>query len=108
MDSAFFSDEMVETLEGLGAEFTISVPFERFAQLKRLVQERRAWWPATADGKSRFFQKEWKPKCSSRKFRFIFIRRETAVQQKGPIQLDLFEPQESAYELKVVGTYKRG
>jgi len=50
MDSAFFSDEMVETLEGLGAEFTISVPFERFAQLKRLVQERRVWWPATADG----------------------------------------------------------
>src|SRR6266511_3082974 len=44
MDSAFFSDEMVTLLEGLGAEFTISVPFERFAQLKRLVQERRVWW----------------------------------------------------------------
>jgi len=32
MDSAFFSDEMVTLLEALGAEFTISVPFERFAQ----------------------------------------------------------------------------
>ena len=108
MDSAFFSDEMVETLEGLGAEFTISVPFERFAQLKRLVQERRVWWPATADGKLRFFQKEWKPKCWSRKFRFIFIRRETALQRKGPIQLDLFEPQEWGYEFKVVVTNKTG
>src|SRR5690348_12627690 len=71
MDSAFFSDEMVETLDGLGTEFTIPVPFERFAQLKRQVQERRVWWPATADGKLRFFQKEWKPKCWSRKFRFL-------------------------------------
>ncbi len=108
LDSAFFSDEMVGALEALGAEFTISVPFERFAQLKRLVQERRVWWPATADGELRFFQKEWKPKCWSRKFRFIFIRRETAVQQKGPIQLDLFEPQESGYEFKVVVTNKTG
>ena len=108
MDSAFFSDEMVETLEGLGVEFTISVPFERFAQLKRLVQERKVWWPATADGKLRFFQKEWKPKCWRRKFRFIFIRRETALQQKGPIQLDLFEPQEWGYEFKVVVTNKTG
>src|SRR5207249_1964516 len=86
MDCAFFSDEMVETLEGLGAEFTISVPFERFAQLKRLVQERRVWWPATADGEVRFFQKEWKPKCWSRKFRFIFIRRGTALQRKSGVR----------------------
>jgi hypothetical protein len=76
--------------------------------LKRLVQERKVWWPATADGKLRFFQKEWKPKCWSRKFRFLFIRRETALQQKGPIQLDLFEPQEWGYEFKVVVTNKTG
>ncbi len=108
MDSAFFSDEMVTLLEGLGAEFTISVPFERFAQLKRLVQERRVWWPATAEGKLRFFQQEWKPQCWSKKFRFIFIRRECLGQQKGPIQLDLFVPQESGYEFKVVVTNKTG
>jgi hypothetical protein len=108
MDSAFFSDEMVTLLEGLGTEFTISVPFERFAQLKRLVQERRVWWPATADGKLRFFQKEWKPQCWSKTFRFIFIRRECPGQQKGPIQLDLFVPQESGYEFKVVVTNKTG
>jgi hypothetical protein len=108
MDSAFFSDEMVKALEGLGAEFTISVPFERLAQLKRLVQERTVWWPATADGKLRFFQKEWKPQCWSRKSRFIFIRRERPGQQKGPIQLDLFEPQESGHEFKVVVTNKTG
>ena len=108
MDSAFFSDEMVSTLEALEVEFTISVPFDRFVQLKRLVQERKVWWPATVDGKLRFFQKEWKPQCWSRKFRFIFIRRESPGQQKGPIQLDLFEPQEAGYEFKVVVTNKTG
>jgi len=108
MDSAFFSDEMVTLLDGLGAEFTISVPFERFAQLKRLVQERKVWWPATVDGKLRFFQKEWKPQCWSKKFRFIFIRRECPGQQKGPIQMDLFVPQELGYEFKVVVTNKTG
>lgn len=108
MDSAFFSDEMVRALDTLGMEFTISVPFERFAELKRLVQGRKVWWPATRDGKLRFFQKEWKPKSWSRKFRFIFIRREHPGQQKGPIQLDLFEPQESGFEFKVVVTNKTG
>src|SRR5437667_12524367 len=106
MDSAFFSDEMVETLEGLGAEFTISVPFERFAKSKRVVQERRVWWPATADGKLRFFQKEWKPKGWSRQVRFMFIRRETDLQRKGPIQLDLLEPPVWGYEFKAALTHK--
>ena len=108
MDSAFFSDEMVRALETLGIEFTISVPFERFTELKRLVQERRVWWPATTDGTVRFFQKAWKAQSWSRKFRFIFIRREHPGQQKGPIQLDLFEPQEAGCEFKVVVTNKTG
>src|SRR5207247_4840072 len=50
MDSAFFSGDMVESLEGLGAEFAISVLLQRFAQLKRLVQERRVSWQALYDG----------------------------------------------------------
>jgi GTP-binding protein len=37
MDSAFFSDEMVTTLEALGAEYTISVPFERQGKPYTLV-----------------------------------------------------------------------
>jgi hypothetical protein len=106
LDSAFFSDEMVGTLAGLGVEFTISVPFERLTELKRLVQERRMWWPATLDGKARFFEKRWKPKSWTRAFRFLFIRRESAGQQKGPIQLDLFEPQEPGFEFKVVVSNK--
>jgi len=41
MDSAFFSDEIVQTLEAEGVEDSISVSFDRFAKLKRLVERRR-------------------------------------------------------------------
>lgn len=106
MDSAFFSDEMVELLEGATVEFTISVPFERFTQLKGLVQGRKTWWPATADGTLRYFEKQWKPKCWTRSYRFVFIRRAIPGQQKGPLQLDLFEPTEAGFEFKVIVTNK--
>ena len=106
MDSAFFSDEMVELLHGSSVEFTISVPFERFTELKGMVYGRTIWWPATADGTLRYFEKNWKPKCWKRSYRFIFIRKATPGQQKGPIQLDLFEPTEPGFEFKVIVTNK--
>jgi len=37
MDSAFFSDEIVTALEEAGIEFTVSVPFERFLNLCKVV-----------------------------------------------------------------------
>jgi hypothetical protein len=40
------------------------------------------------DGKLRFFQKLWKPHCWKAPYRFLFIRQEVRVQQKGPIQLE--------------------
>jgi hypothetical protein len=43
MDSAFFSDEIVTLLDKMGIEFTLSVPFERFVELKKRVQERLRW-----------------------------------------------------------------
>ena len=33
-DSAFFSDKTVDFLDSQGVQFSISVPFERFAELK--------------------------------------------------------------------------
>ena len=43
LDSAFFSDEIESGVQEAGVEFTISVPFERFAELKRLIEECRRW-----------------------------------------------------------------
>lgn len=102
MDSAFFSDEIVTALDALAVQFTISVPFERFAELKALVQQRRRWSPL-GDEVS-YFELPWKPKCWPQRFRFLLIRQRQPLQRKGEVQLDLFEPYEYGYEFKVIVT----
>ena len=44
MDGAFFSDTIVSALDQAKIEYTISVPFERFAQLKAMIEQRRRWY----------------------------------------------------------------
>jgi hypothetical protein len=43
MDGAFFSDAIVSLLDEMDVEFTVSVPFERFVELKKQIQERSRW-----------------------------------------------------------------
>ena len=105
MDSAFFSDEIVMALEEAGIEFTVSVPFERFVELKGKIERQQAvdsGWTATMS----YFEESWKPQSWKRRFRFLFIRTLAKRQQKGPIQLDLFVPHEYGYDFKVVVTNK--
>jgi len=104
MDSAFFSDEIVGALADQSVEFTISVPFERFPALKQIVEERRKWLRC-GDG-TWSFEIEWKPKSWLESQRFVVIRKEVGTQRKGPMQLDLFEPQERSFEYKVIVTNK--
>jgi hypothetical protein len=104
MDSAFFSDEIVSELHRLEVEFTISVPFERFAELKEKIESRHRW--RRFDGEWSFFETPWKPKKWARKFRFLFIRKRAKKQNKGPVQLDLFIPHQYGYEFKVIVTNK--
>jgi hypothetical protein len=104
MDSAFFSDAIITTLTRQGVEFTVSVPFERFVELKRRIEQRRRW--RRVDGETHFFEAAWKPQCWDRRFRFVFLRTRAKKQQKGPIQLDLFVPYEYGYEFKVIVTNK--
>ena len=104
MDSAFFSDEIVTALNEQGVEFTISVPFERFVQLKQMIERRQRWY--AIDDEVSYFETEWKPKSWPRRCRFLMIRTLAKKQQKGPVQLDLFEPYEYGYEFKVIVTNK--
>jgi len=104
MDSAFFSDEIVTALQTAGIEFTVSVPFERFTQLKRRIEQRQRWLPVSNDVS--YFEDEWKPQVWNRKFRFLFIRTRALRQNKEPIQLDLFVPHEYGYDFKVIITNK--
>lgn len=104
MDSAFFSDEIVTALNEQNVEFTISVPFERFVELKQLIERRQHWF--AIDEELSYFETRWKPKSWPKRCRFLMIRTRAKVQQKGPVQLDLFEPYEYGYEFKVIVTNK--
>ena len=105
IDSAFFNEVIIERLHGSGVEFTLSVPFERFAALKGLVEGTRRW-RRMAPGLD-YFETRWKPKSWNTRYRFIFIRKQVRCQDKLPIQLDLFRPTEYGYEFKVIVTNKR-
>jgi len=104
MDSAFFSDAIVSALDELGIEFTLSVPFERFVELKKRIQDRVRW--RSMDGTWSFFEVAWKPKKWKKTYRFLFIRQRCPVIHKEPIQLDLFIPYEYGYEFKGIVTNK--
>ena len=102
IDSAFFNETIVKRLHSLGVQFTISVPFERFTELKEIIEGRRQW-RSIAAGVS-YFEARWKPKSWKARARFLFIKQQVRCQDKAPIQLDLFKPIEYGYEFKVIVT----
>jgi hypothetical protein len=104
IDSAFFNETIAERL-GIGVEFTLSVPFERFTELKGMIEGSRRW--RRLNGMLSYFETHWKPKSWSAPYRFIFIRKQVRCQEKAPLQLDLFRPTEYGYEFKVIVTNKR-
>ena len=105
MDAAFFSDEIVSMLDENNIEFTISVPFERFSELKKMIQDRIRW--RHINDTWSYFESNWRPKKWDKKYRFMFIRQKSKVINKEPIQLDLFIPHEYGYEFKVIVTNKK-
>jgi hypothetical protein len=104
LDSAFFSEATLTTLETAKVEYTISVPFERFVELKGLIEARRRWRRIAAD--LAYFELEWKPQSWARPARFVCVRTRVARRQAGPLQLDLFVPHDHGYEFKVIVTNK--
>jgi len=106
--SAFFSEAMIKALEKEKVEYSISVAFERFTELKAKIESRKRWWKAK-NGKGKqigYFEESWKPKSWGKTKRFFFIRTPIKKQQKGPIQLDLFKPVELEHKFKVIITNK--
>jgi len=104
MDSAFFSDDIVRMLDTEAVQFTISVPFERFAALKALIESRKRW--RRLNGQCSFFEANWKPSSWDERYRFVFVRNQNRKQHKGAVQLDLFIPYEYGYDFKVIVTNK--
>jgi hypothetical protein len=104
VDSAFFSDEIIQMMIHEKIEFTASVPFERFPELKGMIEDQSHW--ESANPKIDFFEKSWKPQSWQKKYRFLFIRKTVKIKKKEPVQLNLFVPSENGYEYKVVITNK--
>lgn len=104
MDSAFFSDEIVSALDQHNIEFTVSVPFERFTELKRMIEGRKRW--RRINSEVYYFEADWKPKVWNQSFRFLLVRTLAKRQHKEPVQLDLFIPYETGYDFKVIVTNK--
>ncbi len=104
LDSAFFSDEIVQALDHSGIEFTLSVPFERLPKLKALIEGKPRW--QRIDATTAAFEPRWKPKSWRSGFRFVCLRSKAKLQHKGPVQLDLFVPYEFGFEFKAIVTNK--
>jgi hypothetical protein len=104
IDSAFFSAKILSILDGNNVKFTASVPFERFPQLKDMIEHRKRW--RTIDGDWSYFETNWKPKSWDTPYRFIFTRKKSKKQYKGPLQLHLFEPRDYNFDYKVIVTNK--
>jgi hypothetical protein len=104
MDSAFFNQNILSMFNSKHVKFTASVPFERFLQLKEMIEGRKRW--RKIDGQWSYFETSWKPKSWDTCYRFVFIRKKTKKQQKGMLQLHLFEPRDFNYEYKVIVTNK--
>ena len=103
MDSAFFNQNILDVF-GTDVEFTTSVPFERFTELKEKVENRKRW--RKIDDQWSFFETDWKPKSWDTSYRFIFTRKKSQKPRKGPLQLYLFEPRDFDYDYKVIVTNK--
>lgn len=104
MDSAFFDDDIVFALDKERVELSVSVPFERFTELKTMIESRKRWYDLNAE--TDYFETSWKPASWDRRFRFLFLRTRRKRQRKGPVQLDLFLPHEFGYDFKVIVTNK--
>lgn len=105
MDSAFFSDEILEALEKAAVRYSVSVPFERFVRLKSLIEEQFEW--QNIDAERDAFEASWQPESWECKRRFVFVRQFNAVQRKAPLQLDLFAPRSYRFEYKVLVTNRK-
>ena len=104
MDSAFFNKNILSLFNREYVKFTASVPFERFSQLKEMIESRKRW--RKIDNQWSYFETSWKPKSWDTCYRFVFTRKKAKKQRKGMLQLHLFEPRDFNFDYKVIVTNK--
>jgi hypothetical protein len=102
LDSAFFNELVFLLMEEHQVEFTCSVPFERFPDLKRQIEACEQWQRINETWSS--FETDWKPKAWDKPYRLVFVRKRKPSRRRGPLQLDLFVPQDFEHEYTVIAT----
>jgi hypothetical protein len=104
MDAAFFNEVLLDELNAQDVEFTVSVPFERFNELKGQVEKCTTWME---EDDFDWSELKWRPKSWVSDFRILITRTKQKTQTKGPLQLDFFEPTSETYTYKTIITNKR-
>ena len=104
LDGAFFAQDIAYKLRDLGVRFSISLPFERFPALKKMIEARKSW--KRIDDTWAYADLAWHPTSWRGAFRVLAIRRRTPTPRKGPLQLDLFEPRDFEFDFRVILTNK--
>lgn len=104
MDSTFFNQSIISLLAENHVKYRASVPFARFDELKKMIEDCSSWHEINNKWSS--FEIQWKPKSWNTEFRFVFTRKKIKKPQKGHLQLDLFKPLDLNYEYKVIVTNK--
>ncbi len=106
IDSAFFDEKLLDMLDSARVEFSVSVPFERFPELKALIEKAPPDKWIAVDERWAYMELDWRPKCWKASRRMIAVRQCAAEPRKGPLQLDLFVPQDYTYDYRVIATNK--
>ena len=104
LDSAFFSQHTRTLLDLYGVASTLSVPFERFPELKDQIESRKRW---CLDEERSHFGERLETGQLGGPYRFIFVRRTLKRQIKELLQWDLFQPRQKNHDYRVLITNKR-
>lgn len=109
MDGAFFDQKLLGAFCDEDVSFTCSVPFERLAALKSVVESTTSWrrindrW---SSARTDYLPKAWAHLRG--RVRFVLFRQRVHALRKqvvpGPEQLDLFRPTSAEFAYKVVVT----
>ena len=102
MDSALFSEQIIECLDKLGVHNSISVAFECYPTTIRCYIEERKRWRRLRKGAKFFERKVAMDSWSIAAHRFLCVRNQQNQQCQGVIQLDLFRPDDFNYRNKII------
>lgn len=107
-DAAHYSDAMCSWMEENGIEFSISVPFERVPEIRDRIRSAASEDWTRIDDDHACLSFSWSISAKSKhRFACFAYRQVKRCPDKGPIQLDLFEPRSANYEYKVIITNKK-